>query len=129
MSKQYCFFRDRGGLKKINIDEIVCMEITDNYIKFFMNELNEPLSVRATLSAALSKLPANQFLRVSRTYAVSIDHIDEITKDSIVLINVKDHIPVSKEYYPEIIKQINILDAEPPKLRTSRKKKPAPGKS
>ena len=113
MAKQSIFFRQSGVLKKLNTDEIILMEAADNYVKFYLDD--RTFTVRITLSAALKRLPAKQFLRVHRSFAVSVDYINEIAKDSLLLRDVRAEIPVSKEHYPKIIKQIVIMDAKPPK--------------
>jgi DNA-binding LytR/AlgR family response regulator len=111
MPKQSIFFRQSGVLKRLFTDDIVIMEANDNYVKIFSDE--GVFTVRTTLDAALSRLPANKFLRVTRTYAVGIEHIDSISKELLKIKGVKNEVPVSKQYYREIIKQITILDPTP----------------
>jgi DNA-binding LytR/AlgR family response regulator len=118
MSKQSIFFRRSGCLKRLSTDDIVIMEANDNYVKIFSDE--GVFTVRTTLDAALSRLPANQFLRASRTYAVGIEHIDSISKELLKVKGVKNDVPVSKQYYREILKQINIMDAEIPKKKNEK---------
>ena len=115
MSKQSIFFRQSGCLKRLNTDDIVVIEANDNYLKIFSEE--GVFTVRATLDAALSRLPANQFLRVNRTYAVGIEYIDSISKEILKVKGAKDEVPVSKLYYREIIKKITILDPTPAELK------------
>jgi DNA-binding LytR/AlgR family response regulator len=117
MSRPCIFFRHSGALKKLNIDEIIFMEARNNYVKFYFH--GGHFMVRSTLDAVLSRLPGNDFLRVHRSFAVSIDYIDEIAKGVIALKDFQDGIPVSRQHYPEILKQIIILDAESPKKKKS----------
>jgi DNA-binding LytR/AlgR family response regulator len=118
MSNQAIFFRHNGALKKLNIDEIIVMVAADNYVKICVKE--NYFTVRTTLEAALSCLPPEKFLRVHRSYAVSIDYINKIDKDSLFLIDDKEtEIPISRQYYQEIIKQIVILDATAAEIKNS----------
>jgi DNA-binding LytR/AlgR family response regulator len=116
MSAHSFFFRQDGALKKLSLDEIIFIEAANNYVKF--HKQGGHLMVRTTLDAALSRLPKNQFLRVHRSFAVSVDHIELIAKSVIVVKNFKDGIPVSRQHYPGLIQQIVILDGETPKAKT-----------
>jgi len=126
MSDQFIFLRDSGVLKKLNIDEIVVIEGADNYIK--VHALDCTYTVRATLEATQSRLPAKKFLRVHRCYIVSVNFIVKISKETLLLFDQETEIPISKQHYPEIIKQIVILDAvksEKKNKRWSRKNPPS----
>ena len=111
------FFRHKGALEKVNIDEIVLIEANKNYIKFWLTEKN--YVVRSTLQAALSRLPEKQFIRVHRSWVVSVNFIGTIEKERLLLIDYETEIPVSRQIYPEIIKQIFILDTEAPNKKKS----------
>jgi DNA-binding LytR/AlgR family response regulator len=111
------FVRHKGALEKVNIAEIVLIEAKKNYIKFWLTEKN--YVVRSTLQAALSRLPEKQFLRVHRHWVVSVNYIGKIERQGLFLIDLETEIPVSRQFYPEIIKQIFILDTEGPNKKKS----------
>jgi len=111
------FFRTNRALEKVNIDEIVLIEAKKNYIKFWLPE--KDYVVRSTLQAALSRLPENQFLRVHRSWVVSVNYIGKLKRESLFLIDLETEIPVSRQYYSEIVKQIFILDTEMPNKKES----------
>jgi DNA-binding LytR/AlgR family response regulator len=117
MTTPCIFFRNRGALEKVNIDEIILIEAKKNYIKFWLPE--KEYVVRSTLQAALSRLPEKQFLRVHRSWVVSVNFIGKIERESLFLIDLETQIPVSRQYYREIIKQIFILDTEIPNKKES----------
>jgi DNA-binding LytR/AlgR family response regulator len=111
------FFKNKSALEKVNVDEIVLIEAKKNYIKFWLTEKN--YVVRSTLQAALSQLPEKQFLRVHRSWVVSVNYIGKINRESLLLIDFETEIPVSRQHYKEIIKQIIILETEPPDKKES----------
>jgi DNA-binding LytR/AlgR family response regulator len=114
MSGQYVFFKHNGALKKVDIDEIIMIQVADNnYIRFWLAETY--YVVRSTLYAALNRLPAKHFLRVHKSHAVSIRYIDKIEKDSLFFLGNEVEVPVSRQHFREIKKQITILDAESPR--------------
>ena len=112
------FFRHKGALEKVNIAEIVLIEAKKNYIKFWLTEKN--YVIRSTLQAAMNRLPEKQFIRVHRSWVVSINFIGTIEKERLFLIDYETEIPVSRQIYPEIIKQITILDTETPNKKESK---------
>jgi DNA-binding LytR/AlgR family response regulator len=107
MSKQPIFLRQDGMLKRIDPDEIILLQVDDNYVKFHKAE--SFLMVRTSLNAALAALPANHFLKTHRTYAVSVHHIIEIARDHLILAGILDPIPISRQYYPELMKRLTII--------------------
>ena len=109
MLKESIFFRHNGVLKKLNVNDIVILEAADNYIKFFTEE--GIFMVRITMNAAVKSLPSTKFVRVHRLYTVSIKDINTISNEVLTIRDLKDEIPVSKQYYSKFLKKIKILDA------------------
>jgi hypothetical protein len=110
MPKQHFFYRKNGCLKKINIDDILYLVADNNYTTF--QEMNTYHYVRITLDAALSLLPENKFQRIHRSYAVSLDHIDLVKRDTVTFRSIDDlELPVSRQFYVQFTKQVVILDA------------------
>jgi DNA-binding LytR/AlgR family response regulator len=110
MFKQYIFFRHKGALKKLDIDEIVVMEANDNYIKII--GIENFFTVRISLQAALKRLPSKKFIRVHRSYVVSLDYIESIDKGYVLLGDKETSIPVPRQYYQKLARQLVVLDAE-----------------
>jgi DNA-binding LytR/AlgR family response regulator len=110
MSKQHFFFRQDGQLKKINLDKVVFLEAAKNYTWF--KTLDGDHLVRISLNTAMELLPADKFLRVHRSFAVSFDHISEVGRESVLFTAFpKLEVPVSRPYYVQFTKQVVILDS------------------
>ena|SRR5438105_446451 len=110
MPTQNFFYRKDGLLKKIDLGDIVFIEAANNYSKFLTPD--GFIMVRVTLDAALNLLPEYKFVRIHRSFAVSVDHIDVVGRESVKLLtDPKLEIPVSKKYYAEIIEKIVILES------------------
>ncbi|MEI6822698.1 MAG: LytTR family DNA-binding domain-containing protein [Bacteroidota bacterium] len=100
--ENYIFVKSDYQIKKINIDDISYIEGLDDYIKIYSGE-DFVLSLM-TLKSILSKLPANRFIRVHRSYIVSIPHINSIQRNRI---SINDKlIPVSDTYSADFYKII-----------------------
>lgn len=110
MPQQHYFFRQDGQLKKINLDNVVFLEASKNYTKFYT--LDGDYLLRITLNAAMDLLPKDKFLRVHRSYAVSFDHIKQVGRDVVTFTAFPELIvPVSRPYYVQFTKQVVILDS------------------
>src|SRR5205814_3440881 len=83
MTKQFFFYRDSGFLRRILIEEILYIEVTGNYVKFYA--LNYSHMVRTSLDAALAQLPETLFVQIHRSFAVALDHLDTIGRDFVSL--------------------------------------------
>src|SRR5438128_1256822 len=65
-----------GRIIFLRLTDIDWVEAADNYVK--LHTANESHMLRETLSALESKLPADRFLRVSRSALVNIEQIKEL---------------------------------------------------
>ncbi|MCI6828692.1 MAG: LytTR family transcriptional regulator [Prevotella sp.] len=76
------FFRKDGGWKSVSTDCIVCMEACAYKCIFYMDD-GTVKEVEMPLGTALAKAQeqATTFLRVHRSYAVNIEHIDMVYND------------------------------------------------
>ncbi|AWO02080.1 hypothetical protein DLD77_10420 [Chitinophaga alhagiae] len=108
MINQPFFIRKEGGLKRINLKEILVLEAADNYTKFLGPDYFH--LVRASLDMSVSLLPENMFVKIHRSFAVAVHHLQEIERDCVKIGGVS--LPVSRKFYPELIKQLNIIEAK-----------------
>jgi DNA-binding LytR/AlgR family response regulator len=83
------------GLVKITLDDIVFIEGLDNYLKIYLHNKN-PLVVRMTMKALQEKLPGSQFIRVHRSYIVSLPRIETVRNKIITIAG--EEIPIGTSY-------------------------------
>jgi two-component system LytT family response regulator len=79
---------------KVMYDEICYVEATGNYVTFVLRDRN--ILSRSTFIEAINLLPQEKFVRVHRSYVVSITKIDKVERTQ-VTVN-KTPIPVSEAY-------------------------------
>jgi two-component system, LytTR family, response regulator len=79
---------------KVMYDEILYLEATGNYVTFVLKDKN--ILSRSTFIEAINLLPADRFVRVHRSYFVSVNKINKVERYQ-VTIN-KAVIPVSEAY-------------------------------
>lgn len=88
---------------KIATDDIFYIEAAGNYMLFYT--LKGKIMTLLPMSEILKMLPSNTFVRIHKSYIISLKHIEVIEK-SIVVIN-KTRIPIGityKEHFSNIIK-------------------------
>ncbi len=99
----YIFVRADRKMVKISFHEISYIESVGDYLKIHLGE-KETVLTRDTLSNMEARLPGTDFLRVHRSYIVSVAHIDSYTSDTIGI--GKYEIPISRSYQEEVMKRL-----------------------
>ncbi|TMI82791.1 MAG: response regulator transcription factor [Bacteroidetes bacterium] len=105
IDKEFVFIRDSGVLKKINADDILYLEAMGDYVKVFTSQKFH--IVHATLKSIEEKLPSSKFMRVHRSYIVSLNKIDFIEEG---VINIGGTpIPVADAFRTALNSRLNLL--------------------
>ncbi|HEU4791070.1 MAG TPA: LytTR family DNA-binding domain-containing protein, partial [Flavobacterium sp.] len=93
--QQYLFVRADYSLNKILLSDILFIEGLDDYLKIHIQN-QKTIVARMTMKALLQKLPETEFIRVHRSFIVSISKIEKV-RNKIIYIN-GEEIPVSASY-------------------------------
>lgn len=93
---QFLFVKSDYKIKKINFNDILYIEGLKDYIKVYLNLSEPPILSINTIKSLEQKLPAEQFMRVHRSYIVNLKKIETIERSRIVF--GKAYIPVSDQY-------------------------------
>lgn len=91
------FLRIDGELKQININQILYISGLKNYVMFYMEDEQRPLVTHLTMKAVEDMLPANDFMRVHRSYIVALHKISSVDRNNTIHIG-KEYIHVSDSY-------------------------------
>ena len=83
---------------KINFSELDYIESLADYVKIHSND--KVIITRETISSIEAKLPKKDFLRVHRSYIVSISKIKSFTNEFIEIHN--KAIPISRSYKNDV---------------------------
>jgi DNA-binding LytR/AlgR family response regulator len=94
-------------LQRVNPADVVCLSSEGNYTRIYLSDKSYYM-VRSTLSGALRKLPPDMFIKIHRSFAVSIYFIDTIDRDHLTI--GEDPIPIGRQYYRQMIKQLNVIE-------------------
>jgi len=87
------------GLIKLPVKDILFIEGLDNYLKIHL-EGGQPAVVRLTMKTLMEMLTEKEFLRVHRSYIVSVSHIESFRQKVITIAG--EEIPVGKLYEDKV---------------------------
>jgi two-component system, LytTR family, response regulator len=96
--ENYIFIKTGYEEEKVMLADILYVEAEGNYLTVALQ--NRQLLTRQTMGDMLLLLPASQFVRVHRSYIVSLDKIDKISRQEIVVAG--KNIPIGVSYEEKI---------------------------
>lgn len=88
---------------KINFDDIKYIEGLKDYIKIFSTS-HKPILTLSSFKKIEEKLPANLFIRVHRSYIVSLKYIHSVQRNRILIDTIR--IPIGNNYKDDFLKMI-----------------------
>ncbi|MPR37355.1 LytR/AlgR family response regulator transcription factor [Salmonirosea aquatica] len=88
---------------RVDLSELLYLKADDNYLTFF--EGRQATLTRMTLTEALGLLPENQFIRVHKSYIVSLRHLDKIERHQVTVAGIQ--IPLSNPYRQPLVGRIS----------------------
>lgn len=98
----FMFVRSDRKMIKIDFNSIRYIESYSDYLKFHLE--NFTVITRETMTSIEAKLPTEGFIRVHRSYIVSVAYITSFTNEQICLND--DSIPMSRSYKNEVLKRL-----------------------
>ncbi|MGE5944053.1 MAG: LytR/AlgR family response regulator transcription factor [Flavobacteriales bacterium] len=101
-NNDFMFVRSDRRMIKIDFEAIIYIESFSDYIKIHL--ANEKIITRETISAIEAKLPKNQFLRIHRSYIISIEHINSFTNEHVEINN--KALTISRSYKKEVLERL-----------------------
>ncbi|WP_400193679.1 LytR/AlgR family response regulator transcription factor [Hymenobacter sp. B81] len=87
---------NKGKMSKVNFDEIVYVEGMKNYISIFTAD--DRIVTLLNIKDLEDKLPAKQFMRVHKSYIVSLNKIRALDGNQILLKDMKAYVPLGETY-------------------------------
>ena len=95
------YIRADYRLLKIELKDILYIESLDDYLKIHLQN-QKPVVARMTMKSMIDKLPSSRFVRIHRSYVVSIEKIKSIGAK---LVQIADtELPIGNSYEEEFLK-------------------------
>ena len=83
--RDYVFIKSEYKLIKINLSDILYLSGLRDYTQVFIKGKVSPLTTLQNLKDFESKLPDNNFIRVHRSYIISLGQVDSISRSEIMI--------------------------------------------
>jgi DNA-binding LytR/AlgR family response regulator len=99
------YVRSDSKIVKVNFNDILYIEALADYIMIIT--ANNKYVVHSTMKGFQSRLPADQFSRVHRSYIINRDKIESI--ESLFVVINKKFIPIGASYKDDFIDTLNML--------------------
>lgn len=100
----FIFVRSDRKMIKISIPDILFIESLADYIKIHLPE--NTVVTRETMSSIEAKMPQKEFIRVHRSYVVSIASIESFTNEFVEI--KRKQIPISRSYKKEVLERLEM---------------------
>ncbi len=103
--KDALFIKDKFKYTKLFINDILWIKSDGNYLEIQTTKKEE--LIRATLSNFIERLNNDFFFRTHKSYIVNLEYVTKIETNYVTIVSTK--IPITKIYYDELIKKLNIV--------------------
>ncbi|CAN5398006.1 LytTR family DNA-binding domain-containing protein [soil metagenome] len=105
----FVYLKVDKNMQKVFIDDILYIESWKDYIKLFLTT-GKNLLVKQSISSMENLLSDHKFLRVHRSYMVSVNKIESYNADSIHI--VKHELPIGRLYKYEVTRVLTASSAK-----------------
>lgn len=99
----FLYFRSVRKMVKVFLEEILYVESFRDYIVIHRQD-DPPLRIKQTLSSVETMLPQSQFLRIHRSYLISLDKLTAFSKNDVEIGKIE--LPIGKRYV-QAFKKLN----------------------
>ena len=100
------FLKTEYKVVRILIHDIIYVEGMAEYLRIHLAGQDKPVVVLLSMKKMEERLPSQDFMRIHKSYIISLHHIVEVNKSRVVLDNEKD-IPIGDSYREKLNDYIN----------------------
>jgi DNA-binding LytR/AlgR family response regulator len=100
VQNDFVFIKSAYKFYKIKFNEILFCEGMKDYTQVHIINREKPIITLQNLKTFVSKLPSDQFIRVHRSFVVSINNIDMVSKNEITI--GKKDLPIGESYRDQL---------------------------
>ncbi|WP_289046557.1 LytTR family DNA-binding domain-containing protein [uncultured Olleya sp.] len=103
--KEFLFVKSEYKQLRIKLADVLYFEGLKDYIKIWLKDNPKAVLTLMSLKSLEQELPETQFMRVHRSFIVSLKNIDVIERSQIIIND--QRITVSEQYKPKFLEYIN----------------------
>lgn len=93
---EYLFLKVAHQLQRISLSDIRYIQGLKDYVKVYLNSDPKPVLSLTSLKALEEKLPSRRFMRIHRSFIISLDQINAVSRNTVQIGD--KNIPVSDQY-------------------------------
>ncbi len=105
VSPEFIFLKTGYEEEKIQMADIHYIEAEGNYMTYWLSD--KKLLSRQSIGEALSSLPTEKFVRIHRSYIISLSKIEKISRNSVWILG--KEIPVGSSYEEKLLEIRGVL--------------------
>lgn len=105
VEKEFLFVKSEYKQLRIKLTDVLYFESLKDYIKIWLKDNPKAILTLMSLKSLENELPKNQFMRVHRSFIISLKNIEVIERSQII-IN-KQRITVSEQYKSKFLEYVN----------------------
>ena len=103
--KEFLFVKSEYKQLRIKLADVLYFEGLKDYIKIWLKDNPKPILTLMSLKSLEEELPETHFMRVHRSFIVSLKNIEVIERSQIIINN--QRITVSDQYKPKFLAFVN----------------------
>lgn len=103
--QDHMFVKSEYQSVRVRFEDILFIESMKDYIKIFLKNNDKPIFTLMTISSLENKLPSPDFMRVHRSYIISLDKIERTERNGIFI--GEHRIPVGESYRKAFTDHLN----------------------
>jgi hypothetical protein len=98
------FVKSEYRIIKINLEDIIFCEGLKDYTQIYTGKKNKPIITLQNLKTFSERLPPQEFVRIHRSYIISVSHIESITKKEVEI--AEKILPIGNSYRAHLLEII-----------------------
>ncbi|HTL09834.1 MAG TPA: LytTR family transcriptional regulator DNA-binding domain-containing protein [Chitinophagaceae bacterium] len=104
--ENYFFIKSDYRILKVNYADIIFCEGLKDYTQVYTSKKAKPIITLQNLKTFSERLPAKRFIRIHRSYIVSLNHIDSITKKEVEI--AEKMLPIGNSYRNNLLEIVKV---------------------
>lgn len=102
-SEEFLYMREKNLIHKIQVNEIVYLESMGDNLT--IHTIDRDITSRATISSIENLLPADEFIRIHRSFIVSVKNITSFSPTSVFI--GKKEFPIGSSYRTKVLEDLD----------------------
>jgi DNA-binding LytR/AlgR family response regulator len=104
MQLEYILVKSDYNTLKINFEDIIFVEGLKDYVKIYTFDNKKPIVTHNSLKKIQQALPQNRFIRIHKSFIISLKYISSINKAQVII--GENYIPIGESYKSNFLSRL-----------------------